>query len=72
MPMVTCHVSWVACHLSPVTYHMSHVFFFIYIFFYILVELGGGGSVINGVPRLIKRSAAEEIIRVKLQTLQTN
>ena len=46
MSRVTCHVSRVMCHVSRVTCHMSHVFFFV--FFDKLVELIGGGSVING------------------------
>ena len=60
---VMCHVSPVTCHLSPspVTCHLSHViiFFFFTFKFYIkkntlpkildkVVELVGGGSVING------------------------
>ena len=53
--IVTCHVSPVMCHMSHVTCHLSHVkIFFFYIFFNPLnifdkvVELVGGGSVING------------------------
>ena len=41
---VTCHISHVTCHLSRVTCHMSHFF----LFFYKVLELIGGGSVING------------------------
>ena len=37
------HVSPVTCHVSHVICHMSHIFFF-----YKLVKLVGGGSVING------------------------
>ena len=39
MSCVTCHVSHVTCHMSHVKCHVSHVN---------LVELVGGGSVING------------------------
>ena len=54
---VTCHVSPVMCHVSPVTCHLSHV---IFLFIFLdkkkyplekmdkVVELVGGGSVING------------------------
>ena len=49
---VTCFVSCVTCHMSRVRYHVSHVtchnIFFIYFFFYKVVKLIGGGSVING------------------------
>ena len=41
---VTCHVSHVTCHVSHVTCHMSHV----KKKFDKVVELVGGGSVING------------------------
>ena len=41
MSGVRCHVSHVRCHVSGVTCHM-------YFFFYKLVGLVGGGSVING------------------------
>ena len=39
-----CHISCVMFHMSGVTVHMSNVFFF-----YKMVELVGGGSVINEV-----------------------
>ena len=38
------HFSHVMCHVSRVTYQVSHVTFF----FYKVVELFGGGSIING------------------------
>ena len=40
-----CHVSCVTCHVSHVTCHMSHVLF---LCFEKVVELAGGGYVING------------------------
>ena len=40
------------CHVSPVTYHVSHVTLLSF-FFYKVVKLVGGGSVINGRPRLV-------------------
>ena len=40
-----CHMSRVRCHMSHVTCHLSHV---TYIFFYKVVKLVGGGSVIDG------------------------
>ena len=43
MLQVTCQVSRVTCCVSHVTCHVSHV-----TFFYKVVELVGGGSVING------------------------
>ena len=43
----TCHVSRVTCHVSRVTCHVSRVRFFFF-FFDKVVELIGGGSVING------------------------
>ena len=51
-----CHVSAVTCHLSPVMCHLSHVKKKLYIYFFLflqkklekVVELVGGGSVING------------------------
>ena len=44
---VTCHMLRVMCQLSRVRCHMSHI---IILFFYLdkVVELVGGGSVING------------------------
>ena len=39
MSRVTCHVTYVTCHMSCVSCHMY--------FFYKVVELAGGGSVIN-------------------------
>ena len=55
---IPCYVSCVMCHVSRVMCHLSHVkiyfFYILYIFFYPLkkmdrvVELVGGGSVING------------------------
>ena len=52
---VTCHLSHVMCQVSPVTCHLSHVKKYFLIFFilkkiYWVVELVGGGSVINGAP----------------------
>ena len=47
MSYVTCHVSHVMCHTSCVTCHVSHVFSII-IFLDKVLELVGGGSVING------------------------
>ena len=49
MSRVTCHVSRVTCHMSRVI--LFFFFYFIYLFFFFLdkvVELIGGGSVING------------------------
>ena len=46
MSHVKCHVSHVTCHMSHVTCQMS-IILFIY-FFYKVVKLFGGGSVING------------------------
>ena len=47
---VTCHMLPVTCHLSCVTCHLSNVKIYIH-FLYLfnkVVELVGGGSVING------------------------
>ena len=41
-----CHISFVSCHMSGVTWHLSAVKFFF--FFYNVLELIGGASVING------------------------
>ena len=46
MSCVTCHMSRVTCHLSHVAYHMSQ--FFLLISLYKVLELVGGGFVING------------------------
>ena len=48
MSRVTCHLSRVKCHVSHVTCHMLHVTCHIFFFFYKVVKLIGGGSVING------------------------
>ena len=45
---VTCHMSHVRCEVSGVTCQVSHVTFFIYFLLDKVVELVGGGSVING------------------------
>ena len=49
---VTCHVSDVMCHVSGVTCQVSGVScffcFFVVVFLDKVVELVGGGSVING------------------------
>ena len=48
-----CYMSGVTCHVSGVTFHVSRVwcqvsyFFLLLLFFYKVVELVGGGSVIN-------------------------
>ena len=47
MSCVTCHMSRVTCHMSRVTY-IYIFFYFLFFFLYKLVELVGGGSVING------------------------
>ena len=48
-PPSMCHMSRVTCHMSCVTCHVSHVACIFCLFcFYKLVELLGGGSVING------------------------
>ena len=50
-PYSSCHVSRVTYHLSHVTSYVSNVF---WVFFCKVVELVGGGSVINGpTPRLV-------------------
>ena len=41
-----CCMSCVTCHVSCFMCHMSHVYFNVYIF-YKVMELGGGGSIIN-------------------------
>ena len=53
MYFLMCHVSRFTCHMSCVMCHLSHVTFFPFFFwslkiFYKVVELVGGGSVING------------------------
>ena len=58
MSLVMCHMSCVLCHLSCVTCRLSHVKIFVLKFFILfflsikkvdkVVELVGGGSVING------------------------
>ena len=50
---VTCHMSHVTCHVSHVTCHVSHVTCHMSLFYFLffsdkVVELIGGGSVING------------------------
>ena len=47
LPCVICHVSCVTCHISHVTCHIWCVTF-VLVSFFLLVELFGGGSVING------------------------
>ena len=47
IPRVTCHMSHVMRHMSGVTFHMSGVLFFGERGGDIVVELDGGGSVIN-------------------------
>ena len=46
-PRVTCHLSGVRCHVSGVTCHVSPVTFY-FLFFFKVVELVDGRSVING------------------------
>ena len=49
MSHVACHVSCVTCHISRVPCHVSHVTcHFFFLFFYKVLKLIGGGSVING------------------------
>ena len=49
MSHVKCHMSHVTCHVSHVMCHISHVtIFFIFYFFYKVVNLVVVGSVING------------------------
>ena len=49
MSRVTCHMSRVTCHMSRVMCHFLFFIFFYLIFFPDkVVELIGGGSVING------------------------
>ena len=47
MSCVMCQVSGVTCQVSRVRCLVSHIFFY-FIFFYKVVGLVGGGSVING------------------------
>ena len=73
-PYPTCHVSHVKCHMSvmchmsSVTCQVSHVFFlssfFLNIFFYKVVKLVGGGSVINGATL----SSLNQTLRIWLGT----
>ena len=46
MSHVMCHMSHFKCHMSHITGHMTF-FLFIYLFFYKVVKLVDGGSVIN-------------------------
>ena len=48
MSRVICHVSCVRCQVSGVTCQVSDFFNFKFLFFYKVVGLVGGGSVING------------------------
>ena len=48
MSGVQCHMSGVMCQVSGVTCKVSGVMFFLVLFFYKVMKLFGGGSVING------------------------
>ena len=70
---VTCHVSHVTCHLSPVTCQIFFYFYILLIFFFFfftlkkfdkVVELIGGGSVINGAYTVYFSSITNSQIRV--------
>ena len=41
--VICCHISHVMCHISHITCHL-----FLYFFFYKVVNLVGGGFIING------------------------
>ena len=50
-----CHMSVVTCHMSRVTCQVSQFFFF---FFYKVLELVGGGSVIKGLLSIVKKNGS--------------
>ena len=62
---VTCHVSRVMCHVSCVTCYMLHVLSWKKLDK--VVELVGGGSVINGLPRLVLEYTSIEICKVTIK-----
>ena len=41
MPPVTCHMSCFTCNVSTVTCHLPHVTFFLYIYFFFMINKNG-------------------------------